>query len=99
VPPRQTSGGGVSPPWFFAVGALTLALGGVTAWSAIDTKNKHDAYVSSRDPDVRDSGQSAQLRTNILLGVTAASAIATGVLGIFFVGWSSGPTVTAASRF
>jgi hypothetical protein len=98
TPPHDPSPG-LRPTWFWVAGAATLVLGGVTAASAVDTKNKHDTYAANRSPDARDSGQSAQTRTNVFFVATAVAAVSTATLGIFFVGWSNGPAVTASARF
>jgi hypothetical protein len=90
---------GISPTWFWISGAATVVAGGVTIASAVDTKNRHDDFVSAPSTSTQSSGQSAQLRTNILLGVTGGLAVLTGVVGIFFVGWSSGPSVTVGGRY
>jgi hypothetical protein len=90
---------GISPAWFWISGAATVVAGGVTIASAIDTKNEHDHFVSAPSASTQSSGQSAQLRTNILLGVTGGLAALTTVVGVFFVGWSQGPSVTVAGRY
>lgn len=107
---------GISPVWFFVAGGLTLVAGGVTTWSALDVANKNDTFAAdgcgpsgtgplpSDCPGRADDGRSAQVRTNILLGVTAALAVTTAVTGIFFVRWSSAPSgaggvATLGTRF
>lgn len=83
--------GGISPAWF-AVGAVaTAALAGVTIWSGIDTLNKHDAFLAGNDAQ-RGPGRDAQLRTNILLGATLASAAGAAITGIFVDWGTSGQT-------
>jgi hypothetical protein len=39
--------------------------------------------------DLLEAGQSRELRTNILIGVTAAAAVGTGVIALFLTDWSS----------
>jgi hypothetical protein len=56
--------------------------------------------VSNRDPvcvdkidnanNLLDDGKSRELRTNILIGATAAAAVGTGVIAFFFTDWSGG---------
>lgn len=88
---------GLSPVWFFAaLGAATLA-GGATITSGVDTASKHDTFVRGgcAGPVHGDctgaaaQGRDAEVRTNVLLGVTAGLAAATAVVGIVFVRWSS----------
>ena len=85
---------GIAPAWFWAGGALTVAFGGLTLWSALDTKSKHDAFVGSPSDALEAEGKSAQTRTNVFAIATAAAGITTGVLA-FYVGWS-GPNKTRA---
>lgn len=83
-------------PWvFYAAAGLTVAAAGVTTWSGIDTLNNpgKDAVrsrcvgLSESCPTYQD-GLSAQRRTNILLGATAAVGIGAAIVGIFFTDWS-----------
>jgi hypothetical protein len=70
------------------VGAgVTAALGGVTIWSALDTSAAHDDYVARPTSSGWDDGRAKQLRTNLLLGATAAAAITTTVIAIYFTDW------------
>ncbi len=98
-PPDSSQRHGISPTWFWISGAATLVAGGVTVASFIDTKNKHDDFVSAPSTSSQSAGQSAQTRTDILLGVTGGLAVLTGVVGIVFVGWSQGPSVTVGGRY
>jgi hypothetical protein len=98
--PPPTKSDKLSSTWFWIAGATTVALGGVSIVSGIDTDNKHDTYARDLATKARSDGRSAQLRTNILWGATALGGIGTGVLGLFIVGWSpAGPTVTASAKF
>lgn len=88
---------GVSPAWLgIAIGA-TAALGVATVVSGADTLAKHDEFEETRcgAPSAsrpgatqaecnaaKDDGEAASLRTNVLLGVTAASAVATALFGL-----------------
>jgi hypothetical protein len=85
-PPAST---GLSPAWFWIAGGATVVLGGVAAASAVDTKNRYSAYTANPTLDGRSSGEAAQLRTNVLFGVTAAAAVATAAVGLFAVRWSA----------
>lgn len=72
-------------PWIFASGlTLTAAAGGLSIWSGMKTLDAHDRYDRTA-PDARemyDEGQRLELRTNVLLGVTAGFAAGTVVLGV-----------------
>ena len=79
---------GISPAWFWIGAGLTAASGGVLIWSGVDTLGQHDDFQNRRTLDPA-SGQAAQTRTNVLVGVTSALGVATAALGIFAVRWSS----------
>jgi hypothetical protein len=85
------------PPVVFFIGAgATVALGGVTIWSGIDTKNNpgvdavRDACSNGRSncQSLYDDGRSRQMRTNILIGATGVVGVATAVIGGFLTNWS-----------
>jgi hypothetical protein len=96
------------------LGATAIA-GAATIVSGVDTANQHSSFTSqqcgSRNPPVPDpcpglasNGQSAQTRTNVLLGVTVGLAAVTTVT-VFFVRWHdtrvgvSPGGLTVAGRF
>lgn len=81
---------GLSPVWFAASLVATVAAGVGTGISGADTKQQHEAFVAARCTeaappatcnDLAGAGQSAQTRTNVLVGVTATLALSTIVLG------------------
>jgi tetratricopeptide (TPR) repeat protein len=85
---------GLSPTWFYVSAGVTVVLGGLTTWSALDTKRAYDDYkndlpkLSQSEVDKRvDDGHGKELRTNMLLGGTAVAAAGTVVLGLFGVDW------------
>lgn len=93
---------GPSPLWFYAGAGVTAVLGGVTAWSAFDTKRAFDDYerdlpsLNQREADARVAdGHDKELRTNLLIGATALVAAGTAALGLFVVDW--GPRREGAS--
>lgn len=95
--PDETTSGGPSPVWFYAGAGLTVVLGGITVWSALDTKTAFDDYESdlpslsqSEADDRVAKGHRLETRTNVLIGATAAAAVGTAVLGLFVVDWSGG---------
>jgi hypothetical protein len=109
--PPQTKG---IHPAFFGVGlGLTAAAGGVLAWSGVDTlqnpgpdKVRQACAGKGTDCPEYKLGQENQLRTNILVGVTAGVGAATVLLAIF-TRWSGSkepakaavlPTVAVTDR-
>ena len=82
----------LSPVWFYAGAGVTLALTGVTVWSALDTNSALSDYekdlpnLTQKQADDRVSdGHSRELRTNLLLGGTLLCGAGTAVLGLWFV--------------
>jgi hypothetical protein len=93
--------GGISPIWFWLGVGATAALGGATIASGVDTLAKHDDYLGTRQPGGDEAGRRAETRTNVLIGTTVAAGVATGLLGLLAVRWSSAPpprTGAAAAR-
>jgi tetratricopeptide (TPR) repeat protein len=96
-PPQPTvtdTPGGLSPAWVFAGAAATVALGGISVWSALDASSAYDDFeaeastLTEREARERvDAGQSKDARTHVLLGVTAVVAIATGGIALWAVDW------------
>jgi hypothetical protein len=101
VDPMVDSGGkrksGLPPVVFWVGVGTTAVLGGVTTWSAIDTKNNpgadavRDACAGQGEscPEYKD-GRSRQTRTNILIGATSVVGVATALVGIFATNWGGG---------
>lgn len=86
---KEESKSGWSPLVFWGATAATTILGAVTIGSAVDTMNKRVAFEGNPSTTTADAGHSAETRTNVFLGVTAAAAISSAVIGIVFVDWSS----------
>jgi len=86
---------GVSPAWFWVGVGVTAAVAGGTIISGISASNTHKDFEDQRcgqqgSTDClqrADDGKSAVTRTNILLGATAVSAVATTLVGLFLVDW------------
>lgn len=101
---RPRSSGGISPWWFVGGAAITAGLAAGTIASAVDTSHIHDDFdaVKSKGPTaegdrLKSSGESASVRTYVLIGVTSAAAVATAAVGIFAVKWrSDGPVKTVS---
>ncbi len=85
VPPpvgatEQGTDEGVSPAWFGVTLGVTAALGAGTIASAVDTRDRHEAF--ERTGLGAEDGESAELRTNVLVGVTAGGVVASVVLAV-----------------
>lgn len=111
--PNAESPRGISPVWFYVGLGATAIAGAATIVSGIDTANQHSHFANrgcggAVPPlgcdTLASNGQSAQTRTNVLLGVTAGFAVLTAVTP-FFVRWHdtrvgvSPAGVTVAGRF
>jgi hypothetical protein len=82
---------GIAPVWFWVGSGVTVALGGATVLSAIDTASTHDDFASDRsNVDLSNDGKSAERRTFVLGAVTGVLAIATAVVGVALVDWNRG---------
>jgi hypothetical protein len=91
--PPVSEGHGPRPGWFIGGVVLTAALGGVTTWSGIDTQNNPGTDEVRRlcqdNPNYPDpttcpayqTGQNKELRTNVLIGATAAIGVTTIIVG------------------
>jgi hypothetical protein len=93
--PPSTSTKPLSPIFFYAGAGLTVVALGVTVWSGVDAENNPGAAAVKRDCvgqgtscSEYQQGLSAQLRTNVLIGVSAGLGAATAAVGIFFTNWS-----------
>jgi hypothetical protein len=89
---------GLPPVLFFAGLGATAVAGGITIWSGLDTVNnpgaervKLECVRGDKECSVYKDGRARQVRTNILIGVTATLGVATGVVGAL-VNWGGGAT-------
>jgi hypothetical protein len=103
--PKPSSGKPLGPVVFFVTAGITVAAGAATVWSGIDTQNNPGTDTVRRECAGKDEscpaykeGKSNELRTNVLLGVTGAAAIATAVIGVFFTDWGGGRRAAAGPR-
>jgi hypothetical protein len=92
LPAREASEAphGLSRWWVIGGGAVTLGLGVATTLSGLSTLSTRDqirdavaAGNSASAQMLYANGRDQQTRTNVLLGVTIASGVATGVLAVF----------------
>lgn len=106
-PPPPAPGGKLSPVFTYVGIGLTVALGGATVWSGLDTQsNPGPDKVKERCvglgescPEYKD-GLSRQRRTNILLAATGGTAIVTGLVAALLTNWKgdAGPPPTTGAR-
>jgi hypothetical protein len=92
--PVSSPATGLPPAVFFAGAGVTAVLAGITVWSGIDTQNNPgvDAVKQTchdTSCDLYQEGLAHQRRTNILIGATTLTAVATGVIGLFLTKWGS----------
>lgn len=85
--PPEEERSGISPAVFWIGTALTVAAGGVLAWSGLDTLSKRDDYVAHPTREGYESGTDLELRTNLLIGGTALLGTLTLAIGIFATDW------------
>jgi hypothetical protein len=85
-----SGGDGTSPVWFWGGIGLTGALMAATMISGVQTANLHADFARNPTADAASSGEAAQTRTNVFLGLSLVSAAATAALGIFVVRWRTG---------
>lgn len=91
---REETSRGISPVWFWVGAGVTVAVGGATVLSALDTASTHDDFASDRsNVALSNEGQSAERRTLILGAVTGVLAVATAIVGVGLVDWNRGKSV------
>jgi hypothetical protein len=94
----------LGPAVFWSGLALTVGLGGVSTWSAIDAE-KHPGVEAVRTQCVNQGsdcpaykeGLRNQLRTNILWGATAGVGVITVLIGAIWTDWGE-PTIGAGTE-
>lgn len=106
-PPADESSG-VSPALFWVGVAATAGLAGVSIWSGVDALQNpgRDAVADACSEDDNDQecndlfnqGKSAELRTNVLWGVTGGLAVATVIIGVVATDWGSDADDAARAR-
>jgi hypothetical protein len=98
--------------WFYVGLGATGVAGAAAIVSGVDTANQHSSFASNCGsanppkacPGLSTNGQSAQTRTNVLIGVTAGLGVLTAAT-VFFVRWHdprvglSPAGVTATGQF
>jgi hypothetical protein len=80
---------GLSPAFVIAgAGATAVALG-FTIASGVDTMNALSTFEADKSTENLESGRGKELRTNVLIGVTAGLAAITAATAIWLVDWRS----------
>jgi tetratricopeptide (TPR) repeat protein len=75
---------------FFVGLGLTAVSGGLLIWSGVDTNAARGDFEKNPTRAGYEEGLDKELRTNVLIGVTAGLGVATGLIGIFATDWSGG---------
>lgn len=88
-PPPPPHSGGVDPAVFITFTALTAVAGGVLIWSSVDMYDGVPAYQAHPTDAGLADGQSRELRTDVMWGVTGALA-ATALILAIVTDWSGG---------
>ncbi|MBK8937931.1 MAG: hypothetical protein IPM79_09880 [Polyangiaceae bacterium] len=87
--PEPTERSGVHPALFFTGLGLTVAFGAGTIASAVDLYAISDEFEASPSPALAEAGESAELRTYALEGVTALVGLTTIAIGVFATDWDA----------
>jgi Flp pilus assembly protein TadG len=87
--PTPEKSRGWSPAVVYVGLGLTVVAGGLGVLSGLDVVNQKSTFDKDPTQTNLDTGKSKQLRTNILLGVTAGLGVLTGVAAIWLVDWHS----------
>ena len=89
TPMTDPESAGLNRVWAIGAAAITVGLAGLTVWSGVDTLAGVDAYEANPTQEGLDAGTNKEIRTNVLIGVTAAVGAAAVALAIF-TDWSGG---------
>jgi tetratricopeptide (TPR) repeat protein len=80
---------------FFVGLGLTAVAGGVLVWSGLDTNAARDEFEKNPTRPAYEEGLDKELRTNVLIGVTAGLGAATALVAIF-TDWGGGDAAPAS---
>jgi hypothetical protein len=69
---------------------MTLGVGGVALWSALDTMSALQKFNDSPTQSNLDDGRAKEVRTNVLLGVSIGLAVVTTAAAVWLVDWGTG---------
>ena len=93
TPPVEHPSSGIHPAAFITVAGLTAVAGGILIWSVVDMYAGVPAYQMNPTAAALQDGQSRELRTDIMFGVTGALA-ATAIVLAIFTDWGGGSADT-----
>lgn len=83
TPDAGSSGFGFVDPWAFAVAlGVTAVAGAVLIWSGVDALSGLSDYEANPTWEGFREGEDRELRTNVLIGITAGAAAVTAVLAL-----------------
>jgi hypothetical protein len=80
---------GWSPIVVIVEGFVTVALGGLTLWSGLETMSTLHTFETTPSREGLESGRSQQTRTNVLLGTAIGAAAITGVTALWLTDWGT----------
>jgi hypothetical protein len=100
VPPAAGEQGtdantGPSPVYFWIGLGLSGAFAAGALASTLNTDSIQSDFLDNPSEELSQKGQDAELRSNVLWGVTAGVATITAAIGIFLVDWSGEPNDSA----
>lgn len=81
-PPSPRPPSGLRTRWFWTAAVVSAGLGAAALWSGLDTLNHRDAYERNPTQTGYNDGVALELRTNVLLGATAAAGITTLLIAL-----------------
>lgn len=98
VPITSQSRPDQAPSWFgpaaIVTGGFTIVSASLLAWSGVDTLSARQEFDAAPTAEKLEAGKEKQLRTNLFIGATVVSGVATGV---FLSLWKwNGSTVRSA---
>lgn len=90
VPPVRH---GWPPSVVIVEGGITVAMAGVTFWSAVDTLGTLQDFEARPNRAALDDGRSSERRTNVLVGVSIGLGVITALTAAFLVDWKKSSTL------
>ena len=82
TPAEPADSGGLSPAFFITSLVLTAGAGGLLVWSGLKTLSARDDFEDEPTQARYDDGQKLELRTNVLIGITAGLGALTVLFAI-----------------
>ena len=85
--PKQERDKPLPPLAVYIGGGVAVLAGGLSILSGLDVQSQKAAFDKDPSQENLESGQSKQVRTNVLLAFTGVAVVATGVAAIWLVDW------------